>query len=645
MCGIAGFIDREHVLKDPEAVLRRMSDAVSSRGPDDHGLIMDPRTGMGLCHRRLSILDLSEAASQPISSRDQRYTLVYNGEIYNYRELGSMLESGGLSLRSTGDTEVLVESIARWGLEHALDRIRGMFALAVLDRQENTLTLVRDRLGIKPLCWGRAGSVIAFGSTTSVLRQVPGFDPAISNPAVACYLELDCVPAPLTIYRNAWKLLPGHLIRFDLDTGELRESTFHDTMVQFTDASRRRSSEDPQEHIERLDAVLPEVVRDQVVSDVPIGVLLSGGIDSSMVTAAMQSISNAPVHSFTIGFGDQAYDEADQAREIARRIGTRHHELELDASEAIDAILKLPRAWDEPFGDASAIPTWMVCRLAKEHVGVVLSGDGGDELFSGYNRHLWAPVLLGMMQWIPSSLTRMISWSLTQTPEHALDRAGRLIQGLLPSTSRHRRVGAHLHKLASLMHARDMRQLHHRLVSGWLDPGTVLVEHVPRGFDGSTLPGSDLDQPLQLAVLDLIGYLPNDILVKLDRASMSVGLEARVPLLDERMVALSAETPTSMKIRHGRGKWILRRWLQSRIGADLVDAPKQGFAAPIGDWLRGDLREWASELIEPRRLHQEGLLRPEPITALWKAHQSGRINADRRLWNVLQLQAWMQENT
>jgi asparagine synthase (glutamine-hydrolysing) len=635
MCGIAGFLSPSAEPKRMGAVIRAMTDCLRHRGPDDEGVWLDPGAGIALGHRRLSIVDLSPAGHQPMLSADGRFVVTFNGEIYNFRELRAELETGDVTLRGHSDTEVMLELFARHGIAATLPRLIGMFSLAVWDKRERTLTLVRDRLGIKPLYWRHDAGLFMFGSELKALRAHPGWTPELDHGAVAAFLRHGYVPAPHAIYRGVRKLEPGCMLT--LRWGKEPE------IVRYWDARAIARGAQPlelpeAELIERLETLLIDAVGRRMVADVPVGAFLSGGIDSSTVAALMKAAKAGPVKTFTIGFDMPGFDEAPHAKAVARHLGTEHNELTCSAQEALDIVPRLTEWYDEPFADSSQIPTYLISALTRQHVTVALSGDGGDELFGGYNRYLLAQRYWCLLSLLPQPVRAAVARALVAvTPERWSSLAG-----LLPSGARPAQPGDKLHKLASVLPVNDFDALYNRLVSH-CKPDELLKAATPepKGLLWDTSVGRDFPEPLnRMRFLDLVTYLPDDILTKVDRASMAVGLEARVPLLDHRVVEFAWRLRPDLLIRNGSTKWILRQILYKHVPREIIERPKMGFGVPLAAWLRGPLRDWAENLLDEKRLASGAVLDPHAVRALWHGHLTGHRNVAYCLWNVLMLEAW-----
>ena len=652
MCGIAGLFSNAGI---DEAVVGLLIRPLEHRGPDAEGLWVDAEAGIGFGHRRLSIVDLSPAGAQPMHSANGRLVLNFNGEIYNHAELRDALEveqavpPGGW--RGHSDTEVFLEGIAHWGLEETLGRSVGMFAFALWDRKERMLRLVRDRFGEKPLYYGWCGRDLIFGSELKALRAHPQFDHPIDRDAVSLLASRAYIPAPRSIYRGIFKLPPASILTIDAKglAAPLTEPPAEGTRGGITlsrfwsyrevvRAGLRDPIADEREAIDELERVLGQAIADQSVADVPVGAFLSGGIDSSAITALYQRHSSRPVSTFSIGFENRDFDEAPFARAVAERLGTIHHEQILTEADALATIPLLPAIYDEPFADSSQIPTFLVSRVARSKVTVALTGDGGDELFGGYNRHVLAPRLWERVRRIPRPL-RALAGPLSRLPTGWLERAG----GLLPTHGK-ANIGAKIQKgLRVSAGARDIEEVYGSFLDEWSFSASPVL-----GAGGEPPPwdlevGEAASAAVRMMYSDASSYLPDDILCKVDRASMAVSLETRVPFLDHRVAQLAARIPIGRKIGGSQGKIILRKLLCRHLPESLFDRPKAGFAVPVGAWLRGPLRDWAEELLSPSRLAQEGWFDPALVRARWHDHLSGRRDSAQAMWSILMFQAWLRE--
>jgi asparagine synthase (glutamine-hydrolysing) len=649
MCGIAGVLDPRR--PDPDALLgaaRRMADAVQHRGPDDAGAWCQSTVGLAFGHRRLSIIDLSPAGHQPMMSACERYMLSYNGEIYNHRDLRADLEREGVTTwRGHSDTEVLLAGMTRWGIDATLERANGMFAIAVWDAAERTVVLARDRLGEKPLYYGWAGPVLVFGSELKALRAHPDWSAEIDRGAAALFLRYGYVPAPFSIYRGVRKLPAASVLR--LRTESLTRGTLPEPRTYWSarEAAERGMAEplrvSTEEATEQLDVLLRDAVRIRMAADVPLGAFLSGGTDSSTIVALMQSQSPRPVRTFTIGFPEPGYDEAAQARAVANALHTNHTELYVTPEEAREVIPRLPAMYDEPFADSSQIPTFLVSQMARRHVTVALSGDGGDELFGGYVRYSAGRRLWKTARWMPRSLRNLTARALGAPNGSGRGGARDAASWWLPAAFRESQAGKRVQKVARVLTAGGADDMYLQLVSHWSSPNELVIggtEPTTVATDRGVWPHID-DVSDRMMYLDQQTYLPDDILVKVDRASMAVSLEARVPFLDHRVVEFAWRVPLALKLRDGTGKWILKEVLHRYLPAPLLNHPKLGFGVPLGAWLRGPLRPWAEELLSEGRLKELGVLQTAPVRRAWEEHLSGRFDREQLLWTVLTLQAWL----
>jgi len=647
MCGIAGFIDSRasSTAAALASVAVDMAASLRHRGPDDTGTWVDERVGVGFGHTRLAVVDLSPGGAQPMVSIDGRWVFNFNGEVYNHQGLRRELEDRGVRFRGSSDTEVFLELIARDGPKSALQSVNGMFAAAVWDRSERRLWLMRDRLGEKPLYIGWFGPVFLFASELKALRRHPAFTGRVDTGALGAYLRAGYVPAPYSIYEGVTKVPAAHVLEVDPRSHASAAPTAYWDAASVAHEGLRSPLDVPEEEAtDLLDAQLRESVRLRTLADVPVGAFLSGGVDSSLVTSVMQSQASEPVRTFTVGFSDRDFDEAPFARVVARHLGTSHSELYVRPEEARAVVPSLPTIYDEPFADSSAIPTYLISRLAREHVTVALSGDGGDELFAGYDRfhfHRRAGRVLGGL---PPALRSALVRGLVAVRPDTWNRIGRRAAALSRTGATAWLNGDRMHKLARVLEQRDPRSTYISLVSLWQDPHDLLT----RADETTTL----LTRPKEwlstedvvdtLLWLDLVTYLPDDLLVKVDRAAMAVSLETRLPLLDPNLIRLAWRLPIRFKVRNGQSKWILKNVLERYVPRPLFDRPKKGFSVPLATWLRGPLRAWADDLLDPTTLREQGFLDPELVRDVWGQHLRGTTDASHRLWAVLMFQAWLE---
>lgn len=644
MCGITGFWQAQGDSATAMTVLTRtMARQLSHRGPDDSGEWVDTDARLALGFRRLAIVDLSPAGHQPMTSASGRYVIIFNGEVYNFRAVRRELEGRGHRFRGGSDTEVILAAVEEWGLQDAVTRFVGMFAIALWDRQHRELHLVRDRLGIKPLYYGWQGGTFLFGSELKALAAHPAFVGEIDRDALTLYMRFAYVPEPFSIYRGIHKLPPGTILTLrGHDDRSAQSRPFWSARDVAAQGQAAPFTGSDTEAIAHLHTLLSDAVAFRMVADVPLGAFLSGGIDSSTVVALMQAQSDRPVKTFTVGFTEARYNEAADAAAVAAHLGTDHTELTVTPQEARAVIPRLPSMFDEPFADSSQIPTFLVSELARQRVTVSLSGDGGDELFGGYNRYQWGAEIWRRVGWAPAPARSMSARALQAISPEVWDALFARLGSLLPSRLQQRTPGDKVHKLADALGATSAIDLYLGLVSQWRNPETTVVggrEPVTMLHDLATL--SDLPGFVErMMYLDLMTYLPGDILTKVDRASMAVSLEARVPLLDHRVVEFAASLPLTLKVRDGQGKWVLRQVLDQYVPRSLMERPKMGFGVPIDSWLRGPLRDWAEELLDPQQMQSDGYLNPDPIRRKWTEHLSGARNWQNPLWCALQFQAW-----
>lgn len=654
MCGITGFFGRDALPLEDTVVA--MAETLSHRGPNDSGNWYDKVAGLALAHRRLSILDLSPAGHQPMTSVSGRYVIVFNGEIYNHLELRAQLQSEGKAPKWRGhsDTETLLASFENWGIKTTLQATVGMFAIALWDRERQELTLARDRVGEKPLYYGWQGNGVQeaflFGSELKALKKHPACQSVINRDALALYLRHNCIPSPYSIYRGIRKLLPGHYLTLPLHSGSADKSSKPVPYWEYNRIAEEGMSRplqmSPEEAVEALNKQLTKSISGQMLADVPLGAFLSGGVDSSAVVAIMQAQSSKPVRTFTIGFDEGGYNEAADANAVAQHLGTDHTEIYVRPEDALDVIPKLPQMYCEPFSDSSQIPTFLVSHMARQHVTVALSGDGGDELFGGYNRYIAAQKVWGPVQRLPRFARLATAGCLRTLPPAIWDRLFDWARPALPKRLQLSIPGEKARKLADVLSLSDGRAFYRQLTSHWTDPANIVV--------GATEPQTLITDPAAwlntdslehaMMAMDAQTYMADDILTKVDRAAMAASLETRVPMLDHRVIELAWKMPLDYKIRNGQGKWPLRQVLYRYVPKELIERPKMGFGIPLDSWLRGPLREWAEALIDEERLRREGYFHPAPIRNMWEEHLSGRKNWQYHLWSVLMFQAWLEKN-
>jgi len=609
---------------------------------------VDAPNGIALGHRRLAVIDLTDAGSQPMHSSSGRYILTYNGEIYNAREIRQRLAVLGCEFRGHSDTEVLLAAIDHWGFEQALSQTNGMFALAVWDRQACQLQLARDRIGEKPLYYGWVGETFVFGSELKAICSYPGFSPQVDRGALALYFRHNCVPAPYCIYERLAKLPPGTFLTIKAGTKTTvpQPRPYWSARHVAERGSENMSPASACELADELDLLLTNAVALRMEADVPLGAFLSGGVDSSTVVALMQAQSSRKIKTFTIGFEDKSYDESDQAARVAAHLGTDHTGISLTPAAAMEIIPRLPELYDEPFSDSSQIPTFLVSRLARTEVTVALSGDGGDELFGGYTRYAWSTSIWRWLRRVPRPVRLAVAAAMRRPSVETWDSLFRGAAPILPNRMKVRYPGIAVKKLASILPSHGIADIYNTLTSHFNDPlNVVLGACEPSTLLTNLSVQPDLSDPIaRMMYTDLVTYLPDDILVKLDRASMGVSLEARVPMLDHRLVEFAWQVPMHIKLRAGEGKWLLRQVLHRYVPPSLVEGPKSGFGLPISDWLCGPLREWAENLLEPTRLRQQGLLNPITVRGIWETHLKGDRLMAYKLWDILMFQSWLESS-
>lgn len=644
MCGLAGYLSA-NTQDNPVALLSQMGQAIIKRGPDDGGQWFDGDAGIGLAHRRLAIVDLSAAGHQPMQSTSGRYMMAFNGEVYNHLELRAELEgSGRQAWRGHSDTETLLAGFDAWGIVPTIAKSIGMFAIAVWDRQDRNLTLIRDRLGEKPLYYGWHGNTFLFGSELKALKVHPAFKSEIDRDALALMMQFNCVPAPYSIYQGIYKLLPGSLLTVSLDKRSEPLQRYWDAREVVADGIANPFRGTRFEAVDELETLLKKAVAQQMMADVPLGAFLSGGVDSSTIVALMQAQSSRPVKTFTIGFNEAGYNEAEHAKAVAKHLGTDHTELYMSAQQSLDVIPNLPSLYCEPFSDSSQIPTFLVSQMARQHVTVSLSGDAGDELFSGYNRYVLGNRVWGRMSRLPNGLRLSLAKMIVSLPTQSWNNILGPFQSLLPKSLAQANLGDKLHKGAGVLSAKSSAELYGLLVSHWTEPHNLVLgaNCLPTILTDTELQPKTDHFVQQMMAIDMLSYLPDDILVKVDRAAMGVSLETRVPMLDHRIVEFAWQLPIDYKLHAGVGKWPLREVLYKYVPKSLIERPKMGFGIPIDSWLRGPLKDWAEALLDESRLRREGFFNPLPIRQKWLEHLSGKRNWQYHLWDILMFQAWLE---
>lgn len=644
MCGIVGIWDKSGLIHNIEEHIDRMTATLSHRGPDDSGTWINRNAGIAVGHKRLSVIDLSPAGHQPMESSCGRYVITFNGEIYNFRLIKKELVDAGRNFRSYSDTEVVLEAISQWGLEPALEKFIGMFAFGLWDKEHRHLYLARDRVGKKPLYVYHKDSLLLFGSELKALCACSLFAKNIDTEALTSYVRYLYVPAPKSIFHDTIKLLPGHYMSISR-SGYPLQHCYWDASGLGEPVSPKLKNISDSSAVETLESLLSDAVSLRMIADVPLGAFLSGGIDSSTIVAIMQNQSRVPVKTFTIGFREAGYNEAESAWSVAKFLGTDHTELYVVPEDALSVIPQMPELYDEPFGDSSAIPTFLISKLARGHVTIALSGDGGDELFAGYTRYAWDRGILGYLRNMPFFLKYISASTLDALPPPMIDKAANSLRNILPKKMRHSLLGDKMHKLAALMRAENPDELYRYLVSPWRNPLDIVINGSESHDRLNTLQNeTPHNNSLQRMMLwDLLTYLPDDILTKVDRASMGVSLEVRNPFLDHRVIEFAWRLPERMKIRGGQTKWLIRQILYKYIPKRIVSRPKMGFGLPIDNWLKGPLREWAESLLNEKRLQKDGYFHVAPIRNCWEEHVHGRRNWQYKLWGILMFQAWKEK--
>ena len=642
MCGFTGFLTfSQQTHQQLEAIVSKMNDTLISRGPDSAGTWVDARQGVALGHRRLAIQDLSPAGHQPMLSASGRYVMAFNGEIYNHLELRNTLALNAVyNWNGHSDTETILACIEAWGLEVTLSKLTGMFAIALWDKETAQLSICRDRLGEKPLYYGFQNKQFIFGSELKALKQHPGFIGDIDRNALALYLQHLCVPAPYSIYQDINKVLPGELVTVNND-GSIDKLMYWQGEQVACMGIQSQFQGTAKQAVDKLEECMLSAVGKQMLADVPLGAFLSGGVDSSSIVALMQAQSDKPIKTFTIGFNEAGYNEAEHAKLVAGHLGTEHTELYIDTHQAQDLIPSLPRFYDEPFADSSQLPTLLISQLASQHVTVALSGDGGDELFAGYNRHKTAHKVLPKLAHLPVNIRKFIAKGLISLSPMQWEQ----LQKVLPKKYQQSLLGDKVQKAASVIGSTNRNELYQGLVSIW-----PAAHHVVIGASGVESRSFMLAEKLTelsdtelMMALDMLTYMPDDILTKVDRASMAYSLETRVPFLDHHLVEFAWKLPLKYKLRDGQSKWALRQVLYRHVPNELIDRPKMGFAVPIAEWLRGPLRNWAESLLDEKRLAIEGYFDPQIIRETWQLHLSGKRNCQHQLWAILMFQQWLEQ--
>ncbi len=654
MCGITGIFGNLRK-EEFDSSIHEMSATLNHRGPDDAGTWINEENGVAFGHQRLSIIDLSSAGHQPMVSPCGRFTTVFNGEIYNHLQLRDKLNTSAnkQSWKGHSDTETLVTAFSQWGIEKTLQQLVGMFAIAVWDFKEKRLFLIRDRFGEKPLYYGWSNGVFLFGSELKALQKYKRFSNQIDRGALSLYMKYMYVPTPYSIFKDIYKLEPGCILQIDKGTkpptlplfAPFRDQGINIaqwySISNMAQAGQKNLITDQNDAVDLIEKTLLESVRSQLISDVPLGAFLSGGIDSSVITALMQKVCKDPVKTFTIGFEESSFNEAIYAKEVSRHLGTEHHELYVTSSDAFKVIPHLPTLYDEPFADSSQIPTYLASKLARESVTVSLSGDAGDELFGGYNRYLWGSRVWNKVRWMPLIVRQTLGVAINKISVNTWDSIG----NSLPNSSRVSLMGDKAHRMAHrLKNVKSLDDVYHSLVTeGYKEDGLVVNDKAAliTKLDNNDIVSGIVDSEHRMMLLDSLTYLPDDILTKVDRAAMGVSLETRIPFLDYRVAELAWRLPLDTKINNGETKWPIRQVLYKYVPKVLIERTKAGFAIPVGQWIRGPLREWAADLLNEERIRREGYFNPELVQQLWQQHLSGKYDWTPRLWAILMFQAWL----
>ncbi len=648
MCGITGFISTDLSEYSLKQNISSMTKKLKHRGPDDEGIWFDSNSGIALGHSRLSIVDLSAAGSQPMISECKRYYIVFNGEIYNHNSLRKELPNS-IEWQSHSDTETLINAISKWGLKKTLSKLLGMFAFALWDKKHKKLTLVRDRLGEKPLYFGFKGKTMLFGSELKAIDAFPGSSLNINKDSLEIYLRYGYIPAPNSIYEGIYKLSPGNFIEFSLQDVETRSIPNCSKYWSFISIIKKQKTQQflgsDIEATNQLENLLKKSISGQLLGDVPIGAFLSGGIDSSTVVSLMQSQSSNPINTFTIGFKEFGYDESKSAKEVSSFLGTKHNELFLTPNDALNIIPNLPNIYDEPFSDVSQIPTFLISQFASNNVKVCLSGDGGDELFCGYSRHIAGPRIWRILKNIPLKLRNIISNFIQKIPPSKWEDFYYICEIFLPRHLRINFPGIKIYKISDLIKYDTLYEVYLSLISSWASPQEIILNNninkETEDFETNNIELNDIHH--QIMCMDTLNYLPNDILVKIDRAAMASSLETRLPLLDHRVIEFAWKTPLNMKLKDNRSKWLLRQVLKRYLPENLIEGPKKGFSVPIAQWLRGPLKNWADDLLDEKLIFSQNYFSAKPIKIKWEEHLSGKQDWSRQIWTILMFQSWLQK--
>lgn len=644
MCGIAGILTSNFIDAD---CLSRMTNVLVHRGPNDYGSWYNSDTGIGLAHRRLSIVDLSPAGHQPMHTASGRYVMAFNGEIYNHSKLRTELEHAGQAptWRGHSDTETLLASFEAWGIEATLQRCIGMFAIALWDKQTQTLTLARDRLGEKPLYYGWQGNTFLFASELKAIKAHPDFRADIDRDALCLYIRRNYIPAPHSIYQGISKLLPGTWLQVSHNQREPNIKTYWSGVDISRQGKKSPFMGSPEDATNALEDLLKDSIKQQMIADVPLGAFLSGGVDSSTVVALMQAQSSQPIKTFSIGFHEKDFNEAIYAKSIANHLGTDHTELYVTPEECMQVIPQLPKLYDEPFADSSQIPTFLVSQLARQHVTVSLSGDGGDELFAGYKLYSLTSSAWEKLSRVPHPLRLWVKKALESLPPDSWRRIANTLKPIIPALGQLENIGSKLHKSAGVMASHSSEDAYLGIISSWQNPSDIIIDGTepPTFFTGYLPDLGHLNSIERMMVIDMLSYLPDDILCKVDRATMGISLESRIPFLDHRVVELASQLPLEYKLRGNETKWVLRQVLYRHVPKELIERPKTGFSMPINEWLRGPLHNWAEELLSEKRLQRDGYFNPKPIRLKWEEHLSGQHNWHQQLWGILMFNQWLED--